>query len=397
VDGVRWGQDLIEAARQEGDELADATVDAVVADLGRAGALALLRTVIDTEDLPGDHPALAAYLAATGELPEPVDRARLATAESMFQAHGWTAFCLLGCASLPEGYVVPEIGKVLGSTLQLQQHVHRRLWETIQFTLDVMQPGGLEPGGPGIRSIQKVRLLHALVRRHLRDTASTEERAAGPATNLGAVLQRTPWDPAWGVPVNQAYMAGTVLAFSFIVLRGLERLGYDLVSEAEQEAYLYRWKLVGGLLGVRTDLLASTMAEADELFRAIRDPRMAKSAEGTALAAALVGFMEGRVPRWLPVAKPFPRLIITGVCDPATPPMLDIRLSRLEQAVARPTMRVMRWWGRSADDGLRHMPPVASAMRYLFRRTSRDMLDRPRGAERGEYTIPPALVEAWGI
>ena len=64
--------------------------------------------------------------------------------------------------------------------------------------------GALDAGGAGIRSAQKVRLMHDAVR-HL-------------------ILEHG-WDPALGLPINQEDQLGTLLTFSAVILDGLRKLG----------------------------------------------------------------------------------------------------------------------------------------------------------------------------
>ena len=315
---------------------------------------------------------------------------------AFFSTYGWTAFTLLGCASLPEGYVVPQIDRVLVTTTELERHVHRRLWETIQFTVDVMQPGGLEPDGPGLRAAQKVRLLHALVR-HLLLSEETVAGNPGSTRDLGTALLDRRWDPSWGCPINQAQLAGTVLAFSFVILRGLDRLGYTAIEEADREAYLHRWNVVGHVMGVRDDLMASTMDDAATLFDAVRSPRMARSDDGVALARALVGFMQDRIPGWLPFLKPLPRMMVTELCETKTTELLEIDLDRRERAMVMPMLKVMQWWGRGEEDALRDAAPLRAGTRWLFARTARHMLSTPRGSHRNGFTVPDELRRQWGL
>jgi hypothetical protein len=49
-------------------------------------------------------------------------------------------------------------------THRLINHPFRRIVETAQFVLDVMAPDGLGHSGRGVRSAQKVRLMHAAIR-----------------------------------------------------------------------------------------------------------------------------------------------------------------------------------------------------------------------------------------
>jgi hypothetical protein len=390
-----WTAAGIDRASQEGDELADDTINALVGELGPTAALELLESLIESGEVPTEHPALEEYMH-NATPPDWADEKQIKRAGDFFATYGWTAFTLLGCASLPEGYVVPAIDHVLVTTTQLEQHVHRRLWETIQFTVDVMQPGGLDEDGPGIRSAQRVRLLHGLVRHLLLSEESIDVAAAARPSMGKALLERT-WDPSWGHPINQAQMAGTVLAFSYVILRGLDRLGYTAMEEEDRAAYLHRWNVVGHIMGVRDDLMASTMDEAEALFDSIRTPRMARSDEGIALSRALIGFMQDRVPVWMPFAKPLPRMLMTELCDAKTIEVLDIKVGRHERTMLAPMLQIMQWWGRNEEHALQELAPLRTGTRWMFDRVGRHLLSAPRGGRRGQFTVPEELRQQWGL
>lgn len=384
-----WNRDTIDRGMHEGDELADGTVRQLVEESGPEAAVELLTKLIEQPRVPSGHPALDAYLAATSRPAAPLSDELLARSEEVFDTHGWVFFSLLGCASLPEGYVVPDISRVLGTTQQLEAHVHRRLWETIQFTLDVMSAGGLDEGGIGVASIQKVRLLHAVIR-YLISNESIDGVGGFAQTLSDRTLTHEDH-----TPLNQTYLAGTILAFGFIPLRSLKRLGYEHLTEADEEAVLARWNVIGELMGVRPEMLTQSMDESKELLHAIRDPLMAVTDDGTKLASALVDFMEGQVPWWLFFLKPTPRMIIFDVCDEGIPEMLGIRLSRLESICAKPALAVMKWWARFQGRLVHGSPTIAAGMRLIFLSMSRNMLKKERGWERGQYEVPPKLLDGW--
>jgi hypothetical protein len=182
----------------------------------------------------------------------------------------------LFCASLPSAYAAAKGVKVLYETARLETDTRRRIFETGQFLMDVMAPGGLEPGGKGVRSIQRVRLMHAAVRRLL--------------------LHDGTWDTEhWGVPINQEDLAGTMLSFSYVPCEPLKRLGID-VSSADIEDYLYTWSIVGGMLGVVPEMRPADEAEATELVTMIRGRQDRGSKEGVAMMTALFDLLEELTP-----------------------------------------------------------------------------------------------------
>ena len=66
---------------------------------------------------------------------------------------------------------------------------------------------------------------------------------------------------AWGLPINQADMFGTLLEFSLLMMDGAQRLGFFLSSE-ERKAILAMWRYCGHLSGVDPWLLEQLGSEA---------------------------------------------------------------------------------------------------------------------------------------
>jgi hypothetical protein len=77
------------------------------------------------------------------------------------------------------------------------------------------------------------------------------------------LLRASPrWDgTAWGDPINQVDMAGTVLLFSLVLVDGLRMLGFR-IGRQECEDVLHLWRVAGWVLGVEPELLCATEPEA---------------------------------------------------------------------------------------------------------------------------------------
>src|SRR5262249_36156671 len=148
---------------------------------------------------------------------------------------------VLGFYGLPADYAAKKGVKVLHRTAQLTRRPVRRVFETTQMVVDVMAEGGLGSEGRGVRSAQKVRLMHAAVRHLL-----THDPA-------------TPWDASLGLPINQEDLAGTLMTFAYVVLDGLARLGIALASD-DREAYVHCWQAIGRIMGVREELIPADFA-----------------------------------------------------------------------------------------------------------------------------------------
>src|SRR5262245_51791894 len=87
-----------------------------------------------------------------------------------------------------------------------------RIFETAQFLFDVLEHGGLAPGGRGVAACQLVRLTHAAIRSRT-DGASGHD----------------------GRPVKQEDMLGTLLLFSVTTLHTLDKLGLALIFFFKQK------------------------------------------------------------------------------------------------------------------------------------------------------------------
>ena len=111
-----------------------------------------------------------------------------------FQVFGPQITTCLFCASLPSAYAAKNGVQTLALTARLQTDTRRRIMETGQFLMDVLEPGGLGEHARGRRTIQRVRLMHGAVRHLITSYAANDP---------------TMWDPAWGVPIRAAFAAAT--------------------------------------------------------------------------------------------------------------------------------------------------------------------------------------------
>ena len=162
-----WTDRDLEPWRSVGDPLADGVIREIYDDARSVTAVNnLLNLMVRHDVAPPDElpPAARRYYQETAALPPWVDEAANAKGEEVFMRYGLLSLTSLICASLPACYAMRNGVHVLGITQQLGAHTHRRIYETAQMVIDVMARGGLAPGGRGVRSAQKVRLMHAAMR-----------------------------------------------------------------------------------------------------------------------------------------------------------------------------------------------------------------------------------------
>ena len=270
--------------------------------------------------------ALRDYVIAARELPAWAERDKLARAEEIFFDQGVLSCTLLFCASLPECYVVPDLAEVLHTTGQLEKRTDYRIRSTAAMVFPVMMRGGLtDAGGGGVAQVLKVRLIHAMVRNLVlrtspQEAAALRERglalpvvpalaAARGGDSMHRALFAHGWDMARGLPCNQEEQAYTLLTFGYVYLRGLRTLGVGLERDDEL-AVLHAWNVVGHLVGIRRELMAFTMEEAEALFARMQARGRAQPLQPDprpGLADALFRNLAGVIP--LAVARPYPRLL----------------------------------------------------------------------------------------
>lgn len=360
---------------------------------------ALGRWEPDADLDPRAAAALKDYLAGCHALPEWAEPDKIARAEALFMDMSMLSCTLLFCASLPECYVLPDLSAVLHAAGQLEAHTDYRVRSTAAMIFPVMLRGGLtSPQGSGVAQTLKVRLIHATVR-HLILRGTPDDAlgtvAVAPLLAAGGGIYHTLYAHGWdtarnGLPCNQEELAYTLLTFNFVFLRGLRRLGLGL-ERADEEAYLHAWNVLGHVLGIDRDLMATTMAQAERAFDAIQtrgrqlyrtpDPR-------PALAAALMRAMEDEIP--VALLKPFPTLLTRLLCGRnATRDLgLDARLPLASRLVFAGGLALVR----ALDAVVRQAVPGFSISRMLtralgYRLVTRFLMDATR-----PLRLPDALL-----
>lgn len=266
---ARFGDrvDRLGACFHRGDPLADAAAAALAA-MPTDAREALLERCLREGCGPDDPEALRALLAQCERVPFWVDFDRCDRGGAAFLRTGLAGGLVLGSYSLTAGYLSPAGNKPLAFSGRLTEQAPRRLSETARFVQQVSLPGGMRPRSEGWRITVRVRLMHASVRRML--VASPRWKG-----------------DAWGVPINQADSAGTILLFSLVVLDGLDLLGFRTTPQ-EREDLLHLWRWVACVIGVDDELRFASEPEARVFWELLTSTQGEPDDDSRALSRALL-------------------------------------------------------------------------------------------------------------
>ena len=263
-----FSDELLTRYRQQGDAPADAVIKAVADAGGRESVGQLMRWLGDTADLATDKQpeTVRAFFTDYSALPNWADLDRMARGMSFFQKNAGSIGLTLGTYSLPYTYMGANGVQLLWLTERIKNDTARRLQETGEWVFAVNNPKEWAHGQAISRTL-KVRLIHAAAR--------------------WFGLHTGRWNDAWGMPVNQEDMVGTIGSFSYIVILGLRKMGIR-TTEQEEEDYLHHINVIGYLNGVAEELLPQNLREAFHLDRLIAKRQFKPSEEGAGLTKSLL-------------------------------------------------------------------------------------------------------------
>ena len=363
---------ILDSARMRGDALADDTV-ATIFRAGDTSAVArLLSTLMRDDTAPPDLAAPVRDYLATTSVSAARSAESAAAGERIFAEYGPEIMMLLCCYSLPSSYAAKKGVQVLHRTAYLAKRPNRRLFETAQFIVDVMSPGGLGRDGKGVRTAQKVRLMHAAIR-HLILTDTT-----------------SPWSTAdLGVPINQEDLLGTLMTFTWLILDGLAKIGIKLTPQ-EQQAYLDTWLVVGEVMGIEPPLLPRTVADATSVTALIEQRQVAQSPQGQEMMAALLGMMQTNMPHPF---QSMPGCLIREFLPPDVAAFLGVPSHPLKEELIRLGDEALRPLQRFIDFEAKRHALVRSFSVHLLRWMLKIELD----GQPARFALPDALQEDWQI
>jgi hypothetical protein len=249
-----------------------------------------------TDQPPWLQELLDEWVQQGRNLPSWAEPELMAAGQRFFDDWDLAICTALFTASLPSAYAGRRGVAVLARVSQLAEPgtVARRIAETGQMLLDIAQPGSLGRGGVGYRRIVQVRVLHAAVREVL----------------LGNDAPGGSWPAANGIPVNQEDLLATLMTFTVIVFRALDRIGIDVTPD-DQRAYLHLWAVVGDLLGITEAKLICQPQGADSLAAKLQESLQGPSDDGAFLMSVLLREMELAMPLgWQRVPRTVVRFLI---------------------------------------------------------------------------------------
>ena len=252
-----------------GDPLAD-EVARWVLERGMSEAQPLILRALDEgiEQVPEAPESLRSLFAQVDEFPAWVDRDKLALASELVRRSGPLGGYVLRDLALIGGYQSSAINKPLVFTGALDGSAANRISETNNFWIDITRENGLERFAPGVRTAVRVRVMHALLRVRIQNNPAWRNEQ-------------------WGLPINQADLVTTNLAFSVVFLSGLRMLGLQ-ISRREAEAVMHLWRYIGYLLGINVELLPETEKAGIHLLYCLTIAQPGADEDSRALAAALL-------------------------------------------------------------------------------------------------------------
>ena len=363
-----WDDDLLDGLRTQGDQPADGVIAGLLAGTGDAASA--FRALVVTQREASDS-AVSAFLDAVVPPPPWADPERVAAGQELFARWGSHVFTALYAAALPSAYACWRGAQVLGETARLETDTKRRLNETAQFHMDVMEQGGLEPGARGYSDIRHVRLMHAAVRWMIEHDP------------------RAQWEPTWGTPINQEDLLETLLTFTEIVFEVFDRTGV-VYTEDEADDYLQTWSVIGYHLGVRPDLLPLTRVQTSVLMPMVRRRQFGASEAGRALTAAL---LQQGSRLTVPGLRGLPASTLRFYVGDETADLLGVPPADWTRALFRPLANMSR---RLSLEWLHHR-----FLRLLSDQIGFGMLKlavrAERYGDRASFQIPTGLAADWNL
>ncbi len=356
--------------------IGDPEADEVIRDLFATGqvesASTLLQALVhNTTPPPGAAPeSVRNYLMSERKLPHWAEHDLMTDGQKTFSKYCTQISLALYCSVLAEGYLHWRMAHLLDVTGRMETDYQRRISETVQLVLDVMEPGGFGAGGSGIATVLRVRLMHAAIRHLVLEGAKTDPSL---------------WRPEWGVPISQEDLRSVVLGYSVVVIDDLKALGITLTPE-EEFGYFHTWLVVGHFIGVETEYLPATVEEGRKLYELTREKYYRKTPAALRLEKALIETVQKAVPGAM---YDMPIQYIRCFIGDEYADLLEVpRLPGWRRRMFGTYVRLHKRfaWLAGETGFLDSVAPMNRAM-------LNSMVEKSRGGERPSFAIPAALRE----
>ena len=304
-----------------GDPEADALIEEL-APLGQAQSSRLINAAMTMKDMAAlmdAPPILMDFFEKAARPPVWVDLDEFDPGVRMFHRNSQLVLGAFVGGVLVEGFST-NIGKSFFITGRLRDQGVRRLQQNNRHIIEIFFPNGLAIDGDGWRLSIRIRLVHAQVRRLLRDSGE--------------------WDTeAWGVPLCSAHMGYSATAFSARLIQHMKSLG-AVFSDEERESFMAVWRYTGYLMGIPETILFQQEEDALELFEIARMCEPAPDFESIAMANSLVN----SAPLVIGITDPHQRRQLSRYVYSVSRPLIGNRLADELKYPWTPVVGVLPWF-----------------------------------------------------
>ncbi|HEX5112932.1 MAG TPA: oxygenase MpaB family protein, partial [Saprospiraceae bacterium] len=238
---------------------------------------------------------------------------------------------------------------------------------------------------PGLMSIKKLRLVHAMIRYRLRNKMYD--------VSLGeydiAIL---------GFPINQEDMVFAVHTFSLEIIEGLREMRID-ISDEEAETYFQCWKIIGRGLGVDKELEPTSYADAISLQNLIYKRHFTLPNEaGPILSTALMNWFVSTVPLL------GEKLLVTFIKEFNGPENYSILSDNLKINIGNvhPDLKAhladdLHFDEKQGRPGLLATSKEAKAMDNFFLHFIRTLITVERGGKNEHFRVGDGFSASWDL
>ena len=231
-----------------GDPLAEEMAEDLE-EVGREEATRFIRAAMEEEGeeaLRGAPESLRKFFKDAEIPPEWLDHSAFSPAFRMFHRNSQMILAAFVAGVLIEGFTT-NIAKSFIITGRVRDQGVRRLGQNNRHMIEIFLPGGLQRYGEGWKLSVRIRIVHARIRKLLKE--SSEE-----------------WDAeAWGTPISAAHLGYAISAFSARLLMHMKTLGADYNQE-EHDSFMAVWRYSGHLMGIPGSILFRDADEALKLY-----------------------------------------------------------------------------------------------------------------------------------